>query len=64
MSEPSYTINEWCKLRKISRSMFYALDEQGRAPHTHRVGVKRLISPSADQKWLAAREAESMAEAS
>jgi hypothetical protein len=58
-SEPSYTIAEWCALRRISRAMFYKLDGRGLAPKTHNVGVKRLISPQADAEWLRAREAES-----
>jgi hypothetical protein len=39
--------------------MFYKLEAQGLAPLTHNVGVKRLISPSADADWLRAREAAS-----
>ena len=56
--QPSLTIDEWCELRKVSRSMFYKLGE--RAPRTHNVGVKRLISPDADAAWLRQREAEAM----
>ena len=37
--------------------MFYNLDKEGLAPKTHRVGVKRLISPQADAEWLQQREA-------
>lgn len=54
----SRTINEWCKLRKVSRSMYYKLAAQGKAPRTHNVGTKRLISPEADAAWLREREAE------
>lgn len=61
MPEPSHTINEWCALRRVSRAKFYELDRQGRAPRTHYVGVKRIISPQADADWLAAREAEAEA---
>ena len=38
--------------------MFYKLREKGKAPRTHRAGVKHLISPDADAEWLRAREAE------
>jgi len=55
---PSFTIREWCAHRKVSRSMFYKLREKGKAPRTHRAGVKHLISPDADAEWLRAREAE------
>lgn len=43
--------------------MFYKLDDQGLAPKTHRVDVKRLISPQADAEWLQQREAAAMTEA-
>jgi predicted DNA-binding transcriptional regulator AlpA len=54
----SFTVVEWCQARKDSRSMFYKLVAQGKAPRTHSVGSKRLISPEADTEWLRAREAE------
>ena len=55
--QPSLTISEWCALRKVSRSMFYNLDNEGLAPKTHNVGVKRLISPDADAERLRQRDA-------
>ena len=58
MTEASMTLAEWCAHRRVCRSMFYALEKQGRAPRTHRVGVKRLIS-AGHAEWLRAREAES-----
>ena len=61
--QPSLTISEWCALRKVSRSMFYNLDNGGLAPKTHNVGVKRLISPDADAEWLRQREAAAQTEA-
>jgi hypothetical protein len=53
----SYTINEWCDARRVSRAMFYKLSQQGLAPKTHNVGAKRLISDAADAAWLREREA-------
>lgn len=61
MTGPSYTISEWCSLRKVSRAMFYKLDSQGKAPRTYNVGTKRAISPEADDEWVRAREAEAAA---
>jgi predicted DNA-binding transcriptional regulator AlpA len=58
MAMPSYTLAEWCELRRISRAMFYKLAAEGKAPQTHNVGIKRLISPEADARWLRDREAE------
>jgi len=53
----SYTISEWCALRRISRAQFYVLDNDGLAPKTYNVGLRRYISPNADAEWLAQREA-------
>jgi hypothetical protein len=39
--------------------MFYKLSAEGKAPVTHRAGVKRLISGESDADWLREREAES-----
>jgi predicted DNA-binding transcriptional regulator AlpA len=63
MSRPSFTINEWCALRKMCRSTFYSLEKQNRAPKTYNVGAVRRISPEADDAWLREREAEAVTEA-
>ena len=55
----SYSVEDWCKHRGVSRSMFYKLAEQGKAPKTYHVGVRRFVTDEADAEWLAAREAES-----
>jgi hypothetical protein len=54
----SYTVAEWCALRRISKAMFYKLRKQGKAPRLHNAGVKQLISPEADEDWITEREAE------
>lgn len=53
----SYTLSEWCRLRRISRSQFYILDKAGTAPKSYSIGIRRYISPNADAAWLAQREA-------
>jgi hypothetical protein len=58
MAEQSYTVDEWCRLRKLSKSMFYKMLAQGLAPRTHNAGRKRLISPEADAAWMRQGEAE------
>jgi hypothetical protein len=55
----SFTVDEWCDARRISRGMFYKLRDRGLAPKTHNVGTKVLISDDADAAWLRDREAES-----
>jgi hypothetical protein len=54
----SYSLREWCGIRRISPSMFYKLRQQGLAPKVHYVGKKVLVSGEADAEWLAEREAE------
>jgi hypothetical protein len=57
-SRRSYTIDEWCLNRRISRAMFYKMAAQGLGPKTHYAGSKPLISDEADAAWVRAREAE------
>jgi hypothetical protein len=58
MAEASFTVSEWCSARKISRSKFYELKQQGLAPRLHHAGNKQLISPESDRDWIRQREAE------
>ena len=55
--DESFTINEFCAAEKISRSFFYKLDSQGKAPRTFDVGNTRRISRDAYVAWRAEREA-------
>lgn len=57
----SFTVDEWCQHRRISRGLFYKMCKQGIAPRTHMAGVRRLISAEADAEWLAQREAQAEA---
>jgi len=59
----SSTIPEWCTRRGVSRSTFYKLDAQGKAPRTYFAGAKRMISDEADADWVREREAEALADA-
>jgi hypothetical protein len=54
----SFEVKEWCALRRVSPAMFYKLRRQGKAPRTHYVGNKPLISAAADAEWLRQREAD------
>ncbi|WP_439925527.1 helix-turn-helix transcriptional regulator [Nitrobacter sp. JJSN] len=56
----SFTLREWCELRRCSRSYFYRLLKDGKAPRTFLVGCQRRVTEQADAEWLAAREAEAM----
>jgi predicted DNA-binding transcriptional regulator AlpA len=57
------TIPEWCRKHRVSRSMWYRLKDEGRAPRTIKLGVAVRITDEADREWQAAREAESKGEA-
>jgi hypothetical protein len=57
--DQSQTLDEFCQSEKISRSFYYVLEEQNRAPDTMDLanGARR-ISPEARQRWRREREAE------
>lgn len=56
----TYTIAEWCEMRKVSRSAFYQFRARGEAPQTVKIGLRAVrITEEADAAWLAAREAAS-----
>jgi hypothetical protein len=57
----SFSIEDWCKHRGLSRAMFYELDQLGKAPRTYYVGTRRFISFESDAAWLRDREAEAAA---
>jgi hypothetical protein len=53
----SYTIAEWCKLHRLSLSMFYKMQVEGWGPRTMVVGACTRISAEADANWTREREA-------
>jgi predicted DNA-binding transcriptional regulator AlpA len=55
----SFSIDQWCEMHDLSRAFFYKLDKLGQAPKTFKVGRATRISETANNEWLAAREAES-----
>jgi predicted DNA-binding transcriptional regulator AlpA len=60
MSE-SFSVNEWCARRRVSRSFFYEMQQRGEAPRTYRIGNRQRITTEADAEWIAKREAEAAA---
>jgi predicted DNA-binding transcriptional regulator AlpA len=59
-----YTIAGFCQAHKISRSAFYELVKQKRAPAIMRLPKRRVvISPEAAEAWRREREAEACAHA-
>ena len=55
--EPSYTINEFCALEKLSRSQLYKLWGEGKGPRFYKIGNRPRISSAARREWR--REMES-----
>lgn len=53
----SFTVNDWCKHRRVSRSKFYKMLRERVGPRIHRVGSHIRISAEADRDWITAREA-------
>ena len=56
-SANSFTIDEWCVYRRVSRGGLYNMWKAGIGPRYYHNGSRRLISVEADAAWLAEREA-------
>jgi hypothetical protein len=54
----SFTIDEWCRWRRISRSTLYDMWGQGKGPRRMYAGGRVTISREADDDWRREREAE------
>lgn len=52
----SLTIDEFCKLHRLSRGGFYLLQKQNEAPAVFKIGRHVRISEQAAREWLAKRE--------
>jgi predicted DNA-binding transcriptional regulator AlpA len=55
----SLSIDDWCNAHGLSRSFFYALQARDEGPRTFKVGRCTRISQTANDEWLAEREAAS-----
>ena len=53
----SFTIQEWCRHRRVSISMFYKMRAEGKAPATLPVGRHQTITAEADEAWARERQA-------
>jgi predicted DNA-binding transcriptional regulator AlpA len=51
------SIPEFCNRHGISLSFFYLLQERGQAPHTMKVGGRRLVSVEEAARWREQRMA-------
>jgi predicted DNA-binding transcriptional regulator AlpA len=57
----SYSIDEFCGLHRLSRSFFYKILKEGKAPLTFKIGASTRISEQANADWMAKLQAESTA---
>jgi len=62
IAAPSFTINEWCALRRYSRAEFYRMKARGDGPDTIGQGRMTRIPPDADARWLKKQERKAKAE--
>jgi hypothetical protein len=53
-----YTINDFCRVERISRSLLYQLWQHGKGPRYFLAGSHRRITEQARQDWHRDREAE------
>ena len=60
-TETSYTINEFCRAERISRSLLYRAWREGWGPRFHLVGSHKRISPEARREWRQEREVAAIA---
>jgi hypothetical protein len=58
-----YTILDFCRAFRLSRTGFYKLRVSGRGPRTMNLGGKVLITKQAATDWVREREAASAATA-
>ena len=52
----SYTIDQWCAMRLISKRALYLLWEAGKGPGFYFNGRFRRIPDTADEAWIAAEQ--------
>jgi len=50
----AWSIDEWCRLTGLSRSYYYKLTKDGRAPEAKTVGSRRIITREAHARWVSA----------
>lgn len=57
VSDPSYTVDDFCAAERMSRSMLYRAWQEAWGPDFYWVGNTRRITHRARLKWQAEREA-------
>ena len=50
------TVQEFCEAFRISKAFFYSLRTRGLGPREMKLGARTLISQTAANEWIIARE--------
>ena len=53
---PALSVDKFCELHSISRSLFYKALKEGWGPRIMRVGRRTLVSSEAAQEWRSKME--------
>jgi hypothetical protein len=61
ITDPSYTLEEFCAAERMSRSMLYKAWTEGWGPDFYWVGATRRITHRARLEWKRQREVEAAA---
>lgn len=59
----SYSIEEWCKRHRLSRSTYYKLVRAGQGPRSMKILDCVRIGEDADKEWVRAQEAKTNSQA-
>jgi phage terminase small subunit len=59
----AFTVAEFCRRHRISVQFYYQLKKENRAPDEVRLGSRVIITRESAERWRAAREADTKAEA-
>ena len=59
MEQLAFTVKEFCKAVRISRTLFYDLAKQGTGPAITKVGRKTLVSVESAKEWQRRMESQS-----
>jgi hypothetical protein len=49
MSQPAYTIKEWCTAARFSEALYFKLQRQGRGPKVAHVNKRAIVRESPDE---------------
>ena len=54
--KPVSSVEEFCRDHGFSKTLFYQLEKDGKAPRSMKIGRRRLITSEASAEWRKAME--------